>query len=239
MTFKLFIIKIASQAVRRLPKKLQTVMALAYFYSQLKKNKLKSLEPEWISLDRFVSKGDLVLDVGANIGRYTFRLANLVGDTGLVISVEPISRIFYMLVTLAYLNNYKNIIFLNAALSNLCHLAAIQEDWAYSDDFIFCTNTASKLTENTQANKLILKFDDNLIKRKVSLIKIDVEGLEYSVCLGLLKYIKRDWPVIIVENNDPAVLDLFCNIGYQQDNPSAISRNLILLPPMLSPLEGL
>ena len=36
-----------------------------------------------------VNEGDTVIDVGANIGEYTLLGAKLVGDKGLVISVEP------------------------------------------------------------------------------------------------------------------------------------------------------
>jgi FkbM family methyltransferase len=226
--------RICSQAVRRLPTKIQTAMAVHYFGFQLKRNKLVSVEPEWRNLERFVSEGDVVLDVGANIGRYTFRLAKLVGDAGLVISVEPISRIFYMLVTLAYRFDYKNIVFLNVALSNQCGLTTIQEDWKYSDNFVFCTNTGSKLNQAAkQANKLVLTLDDNLLDRRISLIKIDVEGHEHEVCLGLMKYIKRDWPVVIVENNDPVVINMFHNLGYEKELQVERSRNLVFVPPSL------
>ena len=42
-------------------------------------------------------KGQVVLDVGAHIGYYTVKAAEAVGDSGLVIAVEPDSRNFQVL----------------------------------------------------------------------------------------------------------------------------------------------
>ena len=36
-----------------------------------------------------LSKGDVVIDVGAHIGKYTITLAKVVGPEGLVIAIEP------------------------------------------------------------------------------------------------------------------------------------------------------
>lgn len=47
----------------------------------------EKLETDWVK--QTIQKGDIVLDVGANIGYYTLTFAKLVGDTGKVFSFEP------------------------------------------------------------------------------------------------------------------------------------------------------
>lgn len=49
------------------------------------------LEPELAGLSELVSPGDVCVDVGAAAGLYTVLLAELVGPTGVVHSVEPLS----------------------------------------------------------------------------------------------------------------------------------------------------
>jgi FkbM family methyltransferase len=46
-------------------------------------------EPEYAALPAFVFKGASVIDIGANLGMYTWRLAALVGRSGAVVAIEP------------------------------------------------------------------------------------------------------------------------------------------------------
>ena len=46
-------------------------------------------DAESAHLSLFVNKGDVCLDVGANLGTYAFYLANIVGETGQVFAFEP------------------------------------------------------------------------------------------------------------------------------------------------------
>ena len=45
------------------------------------------------------------------------------------------------------------------------------------------------------------KLDNLKIKLKTSFVKIDVEGHDYEVLLGMKKFIKKNLPVILVEYN--------------------------------------
>ncbi|MGH9847801.1 MAG: FkbM family methyltransferase, partial [Blastocatellia bacterium] len=78
-----------------------------------------SFEPESISaVHRLVRKGDLVLDVGANIGYYTVRFGKLVGAGGRVIAAEP---------TL----HYRNILERNIVENGLTNVRIL--DYGFSD----------------------------------------------------------------------------------------------------------
>jgi FkbM family methyltransferase len=67
------------------------------YYAQLLKNKDVPVEKETLALPQIVSKGDFVIDIGANVGFYTRDLASLVGEDGLVWSVEPVPQTFDIL----------------------------------------------------------------------------------------------------------------------------------------------
>ena len=61
-------------------------------------------------------KGDVVVDVGANIGYYTILLADKVGKNGKVYAFEPDKLNFEILVKNIKANNLKNVIAVNAAV---------------------------------------------------------------------------------------------------------------------------
>ena len=52
----------------------------------LKVGKFVSSESEFFILKKFVKKNQNVIDVGANIGRYSFKLSDIIGKNGLVYS---------------------------------------------------------------------------------------------------------------------------------------------------------
>lgn len=65
-----------------------------------------------------VEKGDIALDIGAYYGYYTLIFARKVGNTGLVIAVEPNPKCLQFLYCNIALNNLKNVKVFPYALSN-------------------------------------------------------------------------------------------------------------------------
>jgi FkbM family methyltransferase len=141
-------------------------------------------------------KGEVFLDVGAHIGKYTLKMAREVGETGLVIAVEPNPDNYQMLQKGIALNNVQNVIALNMAAWNaesmlklfIGHLAghhSAKIDWKLG----WCEVKARPM--------------DNVIEEcginKVDWIKIDVEGAEWEVLLGLEKTISKHRSKVIVE----------------------------------------
>ena len=87
-------------------KKLKKI-GLFFFYEQLKKRKLKSAEPEFNILKKILKKNENVIDIGANIGRYSFELSSIVGKNGTVYSFEPILRSYLIFISLIFLKRVK------------------------------------------------------------------------------------------------------------------------------------
>ena len=69
-------------------------------------------------LRREIRPGDVVLDIGANIGYYTIQFAHLVGARGKVVAFEPDSVNFNLLEQSVKANRLSNIELVNAAISN-------------------------------------------------------------------------------------------------------------------------
>jgi FkbM family methyltransferase len=223
-----------------LPRKIQSLISVIYFHTQDYFNRLSSTEQEFYSLKKWICKGDVVIDIGSNIGRYSFALSKIVGPNGHVYSFEPLTRIFFILSALTYLGNYRNITLINAAVGEAFGIVNIPENWTPpKNNYIFHTNTASKISHldgstnpNTKAvnSRRCLKLDDINIVEKIKFIKIDVEGLEYAVLKGAKNLILRDRPIILAESNDPLVAVFLAELGYKESKEFPKSRNKTYTP---------
>lgn len=142
---------------------------------------------------RQVKAGDVVVDVGANIGYYTLLLANKVGKTGKVYAFEPDIINFEILVKNIKENNLENVVAINAAAGSKegkleLHKSEdnLGDHKLYGDD---------KEIEEVKT----IKLDDYLKNIKINLMKIDTQGWEPEVIGGVKKIIKRDEPIIFME----------------------------------------
>ena len=198
-------------------KKLNFFFGIFFFYDQLKKNKLVSSEPEFYILKNFIKKNDSVVDIGANIGRYSFELSKIVGHKGLVYSFEPILRNYLTFISLIFFHKTKNIIPFNVALSDETKLLKMnQVKTSIRYKVLFNTYTASKVHKKGSLIHYSIKLDDLKIKNKISFIKIDVEGHEMQVLRGAKNIIKRNKPIILIQDNDKKVINCLNSWGYKQ-----------------------
>lgn len=83
---------LGKRAAARLPKWLNTELRRLHYARQIRSGRFSSDEPELALLPELVEPGDWVIDVGANVGRYTMRLSDLVGRQGRVIALESIPK---------------------------------------------------------------------------------------------------------------------------------------------------
>lgn len=57
---------------------------------QIRRNSFKTTEIEYSLLDKWIRPGDWVLDIGANVGHYSLKFSELVGESGHVLLFEPV-----------------------------------------------------------------------------------------------------------------------------------------------------
>jgi FkbM family methyltransferase len=164
-------------------------------------------EPETIqTLSRIIKSGDVVLDIGANIGAITLPLALYVGDSGHVIAFEP--------TTWAYEKLKKNLS-LNHQLSQRVkaeHMMLLETE-QQAPDFVYSswslTAEEDDLTHPQHKGRLmttngvkVISLDQYLKENpvdKLDFIKLDVDGYELPVLKGAQKTISFYRPKIILE----------------------------------------
>lgn len=165
-----------------------------------------------ILFKRFVSEGMNVIDIGANIGYYTLLAAKLVGERGKVFAFEPELRNYALLLKNIEVNSYKNIIPLQKAVSNKTGKAKLFLDKVESG-----AHSLYKAEEDATQDIMVDAISlDEFFKGKeypIDIIKIDVEGAEMTVLLGMTKIVKN--------NDDLKIFTEFCHPGLQISGFSA------------------
>jgi len=148
-------------------------------------------------LTKNLKEESVFLDIGANIGFYT-NLGGAFCKKGKVIAFEPISKIFNQNEKSIKNNGFDNV--------NLIKAACGEKE---KEGKIYITNNnvaASSILNREKTNKVenikIIKVDD-LVKEKVDIVKMDIEGYEYYALIGMKKILERDHPKMIIELNIP------------------------------------
>lgn len=211
-----------------LPKGTKEELKRYYFRRQVKKRTFVSSETEYYKLGNWVKPGDFVLDVGANIGRYTLKLSELVGETGRVISFEPLPDSFHLLACYVAMQPIQNVTLMNVALSDSIQIAGV--DVPELKTVLFDTHTQTNLTGgSSKLQVMCIPFDCLSFPNKISFVKIDTEGHELEVLKGMKNLLKRDLPVLLIEEGVPEVSPFLENYGYVTKKFDD-SRNQVFFP---------
>jgi FkbM family methyltransferase len=164
-----------------------------------------------------VRPGDVVVEVGSNIGALSVPLAKAVGSDGLLVAFEPQPAIFRTLCA-------------NLALNSLSSVQTNQLGvGAQRDVMTIPSEAANYRTEPHNSGSMqldhagggisvdVVTLDQILVNvSSIRLLKIDVEGMEARVLEGAAAMIKKHRPLIFVENDRPA-------------NRSALSAHIMAL----------
>lgn len=127
------------------------------------------------------SAGDVVVDVGAGDGGETFYLARMVGDSGMVVSVEAAPSPFLQLEDLVRRNGWTQVTPLNVALASTPGTISISDDpdrWVAGNIF---ESEGSVVVEART-------FDDicqSLGIESVDWVKMNIEGAEKDALRGM------------------------------------------------------
>ena len=160
-----------------------------------------------------VSAGDWALDIGANVGHYTLRLSEIVGERGRVIAFEPVPDAFEVLVGNAALSSEKNITLINAAASDSVSTSGMTIP-KYEESGLDNLYLARLSRSESGLQVLCVTVDSLDLPHPVRFVKIDTEGHELSVLRGMNQLLHRDLPILLVEDNDPGVPGYLAELGY-------------------------
>jgi len=168
----------------------------------------EGVEPEVVhALKRLLKRGDTFFDVGAYKGYYSLMTSELVGESGKVVAFEPDRKAFDCLLKNIKINKISNIIAKNIALS----------DFEGRSGFVKA-GTIGHLGDSDQVVE-VKSLDSvvNDLKIIPDVIKMDVEGVEYSVLRGGESVLKHYHPKLIIEVHTNANFQFFeylTNLGY-------------------------
>lgn len=140
-----------------------------------------------------IASGDVVIDVGANIGDYALIASKKVENSGKVLAFEPLSETFSILKR-------------NLLLNEIMHCQPFQKAVGEKPDIVNlyksnASGTMGHLDSSLNGQNLIKKSEvevitiDDLLNsnniKNVNMMKIDVEGFEHEVLLGCLQSFKE------------------------------------------------
>jgi FkbM family methyltransferase len=171
--------------------------------------------------------GDVVYDIGANIGWYSLLAARAVGPTGAVIAFEPSVTNAARVQRNATINKLANVTVIPAAVTD-------QDGWATFLDKGSLEGKLSKADSDAQARRRakrdqrhkgssvvpVLTLDSwisETAQRPPSVVKIDVEGAEAGVLRGMSKTLRSAKPTIIIElhGTHMEIADVLDSVDYE------------------------
>jgi len=172
-----------------------------------------------------VNKDDVVLDVGTYIGLHTIELSKLAKK---VISFEPQPLVSACVKKTLNAMEIKNVDHYHMALGN-------ETGWTHIHTNGDGDASIRGIRDSKFCQSFKCKIDklDNIVKEKVKLIKIDVEGSEFQVLAGAIGLIEEHKPIIIIETfknkRNLKLLDDFCE-GFDYDMVYISADNYLLTP---------
>ena len=173
------------------------------FYCRI--NKADFITREDGIIEHFTPKqGDIVVDIGAHMGRYTIISSKRVGTNGKVIAIEAHPGNFEMLNRNIKLNQLTNVIPLNYAVyskETKIKLYIPGEESGYTVYNTIMSNragTEDKFVE-VNANTLDCLLQLNQIREEeVNWVKIDVEGAEFEVLKGATNVLSKSKDIALL-----------------------------------------
>ncbi|OGM22849.1 hypothetical protein A2961_01665 [Candidatus Woesebacteria bacterium RIFCSPLOWO2_01_FULL_39_21] len=166
-----------------------------------------------------IKQGNIVLDIGSNIGYYTLIFAKLVGYNGKVFAFEPDPTNFAILKKNIEINGYKNVVLINKAVSNITGgLKLFLCEDNKGDHRIYDSKDGRKSIEIES-----VRIDDYFknLNNKINFIKMDIQGAEYDALKGMCRFLNR--------NKNVKIITEFCPIGLKRSGVKPIEFLKLLL----------
>ncbi len=172
-------------------------------------------------LPQLVQKGDVAIDIGANLGYYTRPIADIVGECGAVYAVEPVPVIFSVLER--NVRGRKSVHLMNYALgAEECDVEMANDSVAEVGYF----GTGRNFVSEGALSKSAVRFTARMRRgselfaalERVDFIKCDIEGYERVVMPEMRQIIERHHPTVLIETDGETrcqIIEMFEQMGYR------------------------
>lgn len=178
---------------------------------------------------KVVKPGDVVLDLGANIGYFSLLAARLVGNNGKVFAFEPEPINFYYLMKNIGINNYLNIFAIQKAVSQetgkaklfICSYDSGHHTINQCEGIEAYSQGRPTEKDSIEVDTVVL--DEFLEKKtdRVDIIKMDVEGAEAHALAGMRNTLQRNKRIKVFLEFFPLLLE---KMG---TSPEAFAQSLL------------
>lgn len=168
---------------------------------------------------KIVKEGDVVVDLGANIGYFTLLAARLVGKKGKVYAFEPEPINYSLLLKNISLNGYDNVVAMQKAVSNTTGKIAF---------YLSSMDTGAHTMYQSHETREFIEVEsvtlDEFFKDKIhpiDVIKMDIEGAEIAALSGMERTIRENKNLkMFVEFYFPAIREA-------RNSPEEFARKLL------------
>ena len=144
--------------------------------------------------EKYVKEGDYVIDGGAFIGNHCVKLSKLVGKTGKVYAFEAHPVTFKILEQNIKLNNCNNVVLFNKGIGDKPGNIKIEKNYDYNKGGTKWEYSSNEIDISTEVITI-----DSLNLHKLNFMKLDVEGMEDKVFIGMKNTILKFKPIILYE----------------------------------------
>jgi FkbM family methyltransferase len=177
-----------------------------------------------------INKGDLIVDIGANIGTFTLLASKVLKDTGTVYSFEPCTKNFEILKRNVELNKFNNVKLFNNAVSSKSARSRLFIDKFASGSHALEKANVHFLCDTEMVDTVALDdvFADPGIV--IDILKTDTQGHEEQIISGaktLLENARINKILMEFYKTKHSVLVYLMQLGYDLYNIDADKKELI------------
>lgn len=183
-------------------------------------------------LARTVRPGDVVWDIGANVGFFTLLAAKLTGAQGRVVAIEPLARNLDLLRQHLALNQVGNVTIIAQAVADAAGTA------------LFATGASPSMgrLDATAGLEVTVTTIDTLVASGNApaprIIKMDIEGAESRALAGARHTLEQHRPVLLLSTHGwaqhEACISMLGQFGYEltlrRDGAADGQYELVALP---------